>query len=348
MARIELWLQLENQPWDLAPNGIDRATGESFTRDTSGMFKPLSGGALIFRRCAPNWTAPADVKLNPWDLNELEPALTRGTIPGATIELKVGDEAIIHFRNMDMRAGFSESERTHSLHAHGVQHSVMYDGTYPISPPDPSQGNKQGDRVPPGGTFDYLFTVPHLSNAGVWMYHDHSMAAASSIARGAFGAIVVLAGGESRPILPTQPLRVASDSATHFANVPVPPAAGAHLFFLHELAGVGECLNGHQRLGNTPSVIARTNTRVKFRVLNLTNRAQSFHLHGHRWKRGDDWVDTEVVGVGGGMSFEVLEGTAETGGGNGEWMISSPTSEVCGSLIVTDGGALSLPIGAAA
>src|SRR5947207_15440945 len=99
MARIEYWLQLENHPWDVAPNGIDRTTGLNLVRDANGFFKPITGDALIFRRYAPNWAAPDDQLLNPWDLNEPNPTQTNGTIPGATIEAKVGDEILVHFRN---------------------------------------------------------------------------------------------------------------------------------------------------------------------------------------------------------------------------------------------------------
>lgn len=346
MARLEYWLQIENQPWDVAPNGIDRLTGASLTRDANGLFKPLAQEALILRRYAPNWSAPADQPLNPWDLSEPDPAQTRGTIPGATLEAKVGDEILVHFRNMDQRAGLSDAQRAHSLHAGGVNHKPLYDGTYPLSQPDPAQGNRQGDRVAPGDSFTYAYTVLHSSTAGVWFYHDASLTAQESVALGAFGAIIVRGGGESKGILPAAPLRGAGDTPTRFASVPTPPPTGEHLFFLHDLPGVGTCVNGRQLLGNTPTILARLNTRVKFRVVNLTSRTQSFHIHGHRWRKGDDWVDTRHLAAGEGVTFEVLEGTSEDGGGTGEWMISGyPEQNPLGSLVVTEGGALQLAVG---
>ena len=110
---------------------------------------------------------------------------------------------------------------------------------------------------------------------------------------------------------------------------------------------MGACLNGRQFLGNTPSVLGRLNTRVKFRVVNFTDRTRSFHLHGHRWSKDNDWVDTRTIGVGEGVTFDILEGTAEDGGvGNGEWLVVSYGFEnVDGSYVVTDGGALQLPVG---
>ena len=61
--------------------------------------------ALIFRRYTPNWAAPDDRKVNPWDINELDPTDngTMGTIPGPVIECSVDDSVTVHFRNMDMR-----------------------------------------------------------------------------------------------------------------------------------------------------------------------------------------------------------------------------------------------------
>ncbi len=109
----EYWIQIENRPWDVCPNNIDRMTGQNIKdRETTGtpgpdpvnatlvsptevppvtttvtMFKPLrdSGGkvtdALILRRYKPPqqpdqsdaWTVPDDRKINPWDLNEPDP-----------------------------------------------------------------------------------------------------------------------------------------------------------------------------------------------------------------------------------------------------------------------------------
>ena len=346
MAHLEYWLQIENQPWDLAPNGLDRVTGAQFTRDGNGLFRPLGEQALIIRKYTANWAAPDDRPLNVWDLNEPNPAQTHGTIPGALLEAKVGDDIVVHFRNMDQRPGASAAERTHSLYMHGVNHAALYDGTYPLAPPDPKQGNKQGDRVAPGETFDYFYTVPHASNAGAWFYHDRSQAHPTSLLLGAFGVLVVRGGGESKAPPLGQPLRGPNDSPLHFANVPPPVGAVEHVLVFHELKGAGECLNGRQLLGNTPTLLARQNVRVKFRVLNLTPRDQAFHVNGRRWAWGNDWVDVLSVPSGGGLTLEWLEGTAESGGGNGEWLVQSQSSyDVCGSLVVTDGGALALSSG---
>jgi len=177
MATIKFWIQIENHPWDLAPNpqNIDRMTGmsirggpDSFTRkdpEPQHLISPKTGknrkrkmnyplaDALILRRYTENWEKPDDRKVNPWDLNEPDPTDdtgTMGTIPGPVIECNIGDTVEVHFRNSDNRwpskisgSGMLGSKyinrRTHSLHPHGFVFHPKYDGAYPMSPADESQ-----------------------------------------------------------------------------------------------------------------------------------------------------------------------------------------------------------------
>jgi plastocyanin/FtsP/CotA-like multicopper oxidase with cupredoxin domain len=242
MATIEIWIQLENHPWDVCPNWpVDRSEAEGampvgslkqvFMRSpVSGKSRlatvrtPIAKDALLLRRYAAEWKAPDDRKVNPWDLNEIDPTDTgtMGTIPGAIIECNVGDTLQIHFRNLDTRtknipapweaAGSGEllpaAARAHSLHAHGLTFPSKYDGAYPLSPPDPKQlittqernqwiaigvtgPYKQGDRVPAGGTFTYIWEARGPASAGVWSYHDHSICDMENVGLGAIGIIVV-------------------------------------------------------------------------------------------------------------------------------------------------------------
>ena len=298
---MEYWIQLENHAWDVCPSGKDRMTGLTVEQVLSQgkppvtltlkspvtghtrsqkMFAPVrdSDGdvadALILRRYTANWAAPDDRKVNPWDINERDPSDngTMGTIPGPVIECSVGDQVIVHFKNMDMRkqsifklttqaitakgmaaqmvgggtmAGMTGAasaqmlasempqaarfsvrdqslleligtaipfplfqflptlQRTHSLHTHGFVFAPQFDGAYPLTPIDPAQpvgteaalwdGDfKQGDRVPPGGTFTYTWnTLGWPTTQGVWLYHDHSVCDTENVALGAIGIIVI-------------------------------------------------------------------------------------------------------------------------------------------------------------
>ncbi len=114
-------------------------------------------------------------------------------------------------------------KRCHSLHPHGFVFQNTSDGAYPLTPPDVNQpvigppgpdesiawssvpvrapggtivgfsgAFKQGDRVPPGGTFVYRWdTVGWPSTSGVWLYHDHSICDMDNIELGAIGIIVI-------------------------------------------------------------------------------------------------------------------------------------------------------------
>lgn len=123
------------------------------------------------------------------------------------LECNVGDQVIVHFRNMDQRAGKDVKTRAHSLHPHGFVFAPTSDGAYPLSPPDPAQpvgaeaalwaavgvtDFRKADRVPPGGTYTYTWnTFSWPTTAGVWLYHDHSICDMDNVQLGAIGIIVI-------------------------------------------------------------------------------------------------------------------------------------------------------------
>lgn len=344
MARIkEYWLQLESRPWDASPWGANRLTGRPLPK-TDGGFRPIDREALIIRRYTPNWAAPDDRPLNPWDLTEPDPATTHGTIPGAVITAKIADEIIVHFRNMDRRAGVSEAARVHSLYPSGVQRTAIHNGRFPLSPPDPAQSNRRGDRIASGDSFTYRWTCPHKSAAGTWLYRDGAADGRQSAAIGAFGALVILAPGEQEPDEPSGPLRRAGDTSAKFAAVPLAPRRTDYLLVFHELPGVGLCLNGRTGLGNTPALVTGMETRMTVRCLNATANPLTISIEGHRWERGDRYTDVEFLPPGAGATLSILSGSAEGGGGPGEWLITGRAGNlvVQGSFVNTPGGPLEL------
>jgi len=116
------------------------------------------------------------------------------------------------------------------------------------------------------------------------------------------------------------------------------------VLLFHELPGVGLCLNGRQGLGNTPTLVAGIGTRMAIHCLNAASYPITVHMDGHRWQRGDRWVDAELLPAGGGATLSLLSGSAENGGGPGEWLLTGTAGagQVAGSLLVTAGGAVSL------
>ncbi len=141
MAKVrEYWLQLESQPWDASPWGVDRAAGKAMARRKDQLYRGTTEDVLVIRRYDREWSAPAGDAINPWDLTEPDRGDAWGAFPGAVLTAKVADEVVVHFRNMDQRKDVAEELRTHSLHPHGVQRDPLYDGAYPLSPPDPQHG----------------------------------------------------------------------------------------------------------------------------------------------------------------------------------------------------------------
>ena len=66
----------------------------------------------------------------------------------------------------------------------------------------------RGDRVPPGGSFTYRWSVLDTClSACVWLYHDHGPAHDHSLMLGAFGVLRILAPGEQPADLPPGPVR---------------------------------------------------------------------------------------------------------------------------------------------
>jgi len=93
-----------------------------------------------------------------------------GTIPGPTIEAKVGDEVIVHYTNL------VQSPHGGSIHWHGVEVPARMDGSHVSAPP-----------IPFGGSFEYRFRV---NRAALFWYHPHHQAS-EEVERGQYGALLV-------------------------------------------------------------------------------------------------------------------------------------------------------------
>lgn len=57
-------------------------------------------------------------------------------------------------------------------------------------------------------------------------------------------------------------------------------------------------INGRTFVGNTPTLVAKSGTRIRWYVFNLDLGAlwHNFHLHGQRWSWGAEWIDTRSLG----------------------------------------------------
>jgi FtsP/CotA-like multicopper oxidase with cupredoxin domain len=240
----EYWVKAVNTTWDVAPNGGDPLTGQAVPLGqrtiTAVVYRRYTAG---WRRRMPDGPASAD----------------NDGIPGPLIEARVGDRVIVHFRNEDRAHG-----RPHSMHFHAFTYRPASDGAYiPFV-------SGRGAAVPVGGSFTYRLTAGPDS-AGVWPYHDHSVAMTDAIARGLYGPIVILRRGER-------------------------PPDRRFVVFLGSTAGY-DTINGRAFIGNTPTFRARVGDRVEWNVLAIGEAFHVFHIHGHRWRGASGApADSELIG----------------------------------------------------
>ncbi len=92
-----------------------------------------------------------------------------GNAPGPEIRVRRGERVRVRLRN--------ELEELTSIHWHGIRIDNAMDGVSGLTQ----------DAVPPGGTFDYDFTVP---DAGTYWYHAHNRSW-NQVARGLYGPLIV-------------------------------------------------------------------------------------------------------------------------------------------------------------
>jgi FtsP/CotA-like multicopper oxidase with cupredoxin domain len=107
-----------------------------------------------------------------------------------------------------------------------------------------------------------------------------------SIQLGLYGAIVVRGRGE-------------------------PPPDREFVVYMSEHNGF-DTINGRAFIGNVPTFRARPGEVVQWDVLGIGENFHAFHIHGHRWLRHGDPVDTELVGPSSTLRIRFREDVAGT------------------------------------
>ncbi|MDQ4024838.1 MAG: multicopper oxidase domain-containing protein [Actinomycetota bacterium] len=212
-------------------------------------------------------------------------------IPGPTIEMTEGQCIAVTLTN--------DAKRPVSMHSHGVDYTVVSDGT-PLN----------DSCVAPGRTKTYFFQA-HLpatradgtidaGSAGYWHYHDHCLGTThgtGGVYAGLFGAFVVRRAGDPEPARTCVLVMIRSTF-----NLRKDP--------------------------DTPRCTSNVGDRVEFVVIGHGDQFHTFHLHGHRWTDNrtgipetlDDAtrsIDNKVVGPADSFGFQVIAGEHV---GPGAWM----------------------------
>ena len=159
-----------------------------------------------------------------------------------------------------------------------------------------------------------------------------------------------------------------------------PPSKALYLQLFHTLDGVsGMIINGRTFMGNTPTMVAGRDTRMRFGIVGMGSDVHTFHIHGHRWilpgPQGNtpgaiqgsaqvqavtQFEDTRIFGAANSFAFTIdgKSGSFMRAGGPspddsvGEWhmhchVLSHMMSGMMGSLLIVKGGefASTLPRG---
>lgn len=239
------WIAAVPIHWNVVPNEHDAINHVSFRPEET------SFDTIVYKAFSPNFGH---------ELSD-RPGIAGDNdgIPGPTLHARVGDEIVVHFRNLDTVTG-----QPHSMHFHGVHYGVGSDGAFIPGFSGP------GANVKPGDSFTYRL-IAGRDSVGVWPYHDHSPSMMESIAGGMYGALSILGRHERAP--------------THEFVV----------FFESQLGFM--TIDGRAFVGNTPVFHARVGDLVQWDVLALGDDHHTFHVHGHRWRAPDgSFVDTKTIG----------------------------------------------------
>jgi FtsP/CotA-like multicopper oxidase with cupredoxin domain len=213
----------------------------------------------------------------------------KATVPGPLIELIEGDTLHIEFENL--------TDKTVSLHPHGVDYDRANDGT------------KMNDSVvEPGGTRTYTWRTHapgtradgtfRPGSAGYWHYHDHIVGTehgTGGIRAGLYGPMIVRREGD---ILPDKQFTIVFNDMT---------------------------IN-NQATG--PDFLCTVDDRVEIVMITHGEYYHTFHVHGHRWAdnrtgllEGPDdpsrVIDNKITGPADSFGFQIIAGE---GAGAGAWM----------------------------
>jgi len=201
---------------------------------------------------------PADV----WAFRDGALEGSKASIPGPLLDAKLGDQVIVHLRN--------EPPEETTIHWHGLRVPNGADGT-PLAQL----------AVPPGGTFDYEFT---LKDSGYYWYHPH-MRGDVQIEAGLYAPIIV------RDDLG---IDVAADRAFVLDDVKLEATGKLStttdtLDLMLGRQGNVVLVNGRQH----PAMTVAAGTRERWRFVNAANgRYFNLELPGHMFR---------VIGWDGGL-----------------------------------------------
>ncbi len=189
--------------------------------------------------------------------------LYNGVSPGPIIRARQGEEVFVRLKN--------DLAQPTTLHWHGIRIDNAMDGV-----PHLTQ-----EAVPPGGTFDYRFTVP---DAGTFWYHPHDRSW-EQVARGLYGLLIVEEkegwGGAD------QDVAIVADDWRLGEDGQIDEASFGHMMDWSHAGRLGNTLTLNGK--DTLDIPVRNGERMRLRLCNTCN-ARILNL---RIEHPDIWVIAE-------------------------------------------------------
>jgi len=183
------YIAADEVDWDYTPKGRN-ITGlphvESADDESGSGIQHRVYHKAIYREYTDATFKTLKVRTAPWE---------HLGILGPLIRAEVGDSIRIYFKN--------NTHLSVTMHAHGLEYKKDAEGALYN---DGTAGTvKADDKIAPGGTFTYIWTVPERSGpAGMdassvlWMYHSHFVES-MDMNTGLIGPIIVTKRGMARP-----------------------------------------------------------------------------------------------------------------------------------------------------
>jgi len=200
-----------------------------------------------------------------------EPA---GTVPGPTLEAKVGEKLIVHVTN--------KLDVVHSFHTHLENYSLENDG----SQINTITGIGAGAMIKPGETYTYEFEP---TRPGTFYYHCHSADGGHHITehihQGLYGAIIIHDrdepehANEQVVFMSERGFDTEGDNVPPFImnglGIPGGEQTLEKIFLDQGIDGVAAQFNK-----TVPVLDAKVNEELILHVINIGDQVHTFHVHG--------------------------------------------------------------------
>lgn len=195
----------------------------------------------------------------------------KGTVPGPTLEVNVGEKLVINVTN--------KLDKVHSLHTHFSNYDIESDG----SQINIITGQGAGAMIPPGGGWTYEFEP---TRPGLFYYHCHSAdggTISQHIHQGLYGAIIVKDPNEA-PVRDEVIFMSEIGHLTDGDNIPPYIMNGMGLPGGERALEDAYAEGGFEAVASTfnktvPVISAKVGEEMHVHVVNIGDLIHSFHAH---------------------------------------------------------------------